>query len=205
MTRPSERRRAQAAENTHNAIVDAARELFAARGYATTTIEQVAKLADVSPATVYAVAGGKRGLLRSLVQRWANSPLASEGVRDLPTMDDPYAIIAHLARASREVRERHGDVLRTLLATAASNSEIATELGSSTARYRGTVGLIAQRLGELGVAGERDRMAGVIWFYFGYNGGYFTLVDDNGWTFDEAEGWLVEQCTSALGISAPTS
>jgi hypothetical protein len=31
--------------------------------------------------------------------------------------------------------------------------------------------------------------------------GYFTLVDDNGWTYAQAERWLVRQATAALGDS----
>jgi Bacterial regulatory proteins, tetR family len=57
--RPS--RRDDYAAATRAAIIDAARRLFAERGYFATRVEDVADLARVAPATVYAVMHGKRG------------------------------------------------------------------------------------------------------------------------------------------------
>jgi AcrR family transcriptional regulator len=202
MARPSELRRAQAAATTHNAIIDAARDLFAERGYVFTTIEQVAKRADVSQATVYAVAGGKRGLLRSLVQRWGDSPVTSRGREELPLLETAGEVVAYVGRANRLIREEHGVIIRILLATAALNSEIAVELKDATAGFRSFTSWVAGELTARGVAGEQAWVADVVWFYFGYSG-YFTLVDDNGWSFEEAERWLVAQCCSALGTSPP--
>src|SRR5258705_11671126 len=56
-------RRREAAERTRKAIVGAARTLFLERGYALTTLEQVAEGAGVATPTVYATFGNKRELL----------------------------------------------------------------------------------------------------------------------------------------------
>ena len=52
-------------EATRQAIVKAARQLFSERGYFATKVDDVAALARVAPATVYAVSGGKQGLVRT--------------------------------------------------------------------------------------------------------------------------------------------
>jgi hypothetical protein len=37
----------------------------------------------------------------------------------------------------------------------------------------------------------------ILWFYFGY-AGFFTLVDDNGWSYPRAEQWLCTTAAAAL-------
>ena len=37
----------------------------------------------------------------------------------------------------------------------------------------------------------------MLWFYFGYQS-YFTLHDDNAWTYQRAEQWLADQACEAL-------
>jgi AcrR family transcriptional regulator len=202
MERPSQQRRAQYVASTHHAIIDAAGRLFAQQGYFATKVDQIAHLADVSPATVYAVAGGKEGLIRSLVKRWAESPILEESLRQLPGLTDPFEVVSYVAQASRQVREQHGDVMRTLLATAPSHPEMARELEISTDRYRRTLAKTAEHLDGLGVPGGTDYISDVLWFFFGYSG-YFTLVDDNRWSYDRAQQWLLAQCAQALGINAP--
>ena len=66
MTYDSPLRRRQAAETRGN-VVDAARRLFAAKGFPATTIADVAHEAGVSPQTVYGTFGGKPGLVVALV------------------------------------------------------------------------------------------------------------------------------------------
>jgi len=198
MASTSEQRRAAHAALTKSAILDAARALFIEQGYFATTIDQVARAADMSPATVYAVAGGKQGLINALLQQWADSPILRESAEQLPTMTDPRAIIALVAQSSRRVREQHGDVMRILLVTAPHDVAVAEGLAASTARYRGALVSVADRLQQLGaLAVSAADAADTLWFYFGY-AGYFTLTLDNGWTFDRSQAWLFERCCEAL-------
>ena len=60
--------RRQAAERTRAAILDAARELFAERGYAATPMTAIAERAGVALDTVYASAGRKPELARLLIE-----------------------------------------------------------------------------------------------------------------------------------------
>ena len=55
------------AEETRHRILAAARELLAGRGYEGMTLEAIAEEASVSPKTVTAILGSKRGILAELV------------------------------------------------------------------------------------------------------------------------------------------
>ena len=57
-------RRARQAEETREAILAAARRLFAARGYAATSMGDIAAEAGVALQTVYSSVGGKSALHR---------------------------------------------------------------------------------------------------------------------------------------------
>ena len=62
------------AEQTRQAIIAAARRLFAEQGYAQTKMEEIARAAQVAPITVYSAVGGKLGILRTFTEIWsANS------------------------------------------------------------------------------------------------------------------------------------
>src|SRR5689334_18609086 len=67
-------RRAEYAEATRVAIATAARELFMQQGYFGTTVDDIAAAARVAPATVYAVGGGKQGLLKSVIESATTAP-----------------------------------------------------------------------------------------------------------------------------------
>ena len=62
------RARQRQAEETRRRILAATRELFESRGYVGTTLEAIAEVAEVSPKTVAAVFGSKRGILAEVVK-----------------------------------------------------------------------------------------------------------------------------------------
>ena len=61
-------RRAEHAIATRRAVLDAARELFIERGYAVTTVADIARRARVAVDTVYAAVGRKPALLREVLE-----------------------------------------------------------------------------------------------------------------------------------------
>jgi AcrR family transcriptional regulator len=78
----SERRNAQA-EETREAVLDAAARLFIANGFDGTSVNTVADAAGVSPETVYARFGTKRALLGEATQR------AVRGDDPRPVLEQP--------------------------------------------------------------------------------------------------------------------
>lgn len=202
MPPPAKSRRAEYAEATRQAIVDAARLLFAQQGYFATTVEEIAKEARVAPATVYAVAGGKQGLMRTLVDVWSTDPVVAESLAAQKALTDPGEILRHAAATVRAMREKYGDIVRMVLVTAPHNPDVQEALDVATKRYRAAVAAVIAQLaaaGGLPARTDRGKAAEVLWFYFGYSG-LFTLVDENGWSYERAERWLVEQAAAALGL-----
>lgn len=59
--------RSEQADLTRQRIIDAAATLFIHRGYTATTIAEVARTANISAETVYAVFDGKRGILEGVI------------------------------------------------------------------------------------------------------------------------------------------
>jgi AcrR family transcriptional regulator len=193
-------RRVEYAETTRMAILDAARRLFSERGYFSTKVDDIATLARVAPATVYAVSGGKQGLLRTLMETGTEDPLVEDSIRAIMDMDDPEAIVRLTVKTCRIMRENYVDIIRVMITTAPHDQGAATTFAMSTARYRQAFVPIAGRLFDLGALQEDmdiDQTVDVFWFYLGYSG-LNTLHDDNGWSYDRAERWLCQQITAAL-------
>lgn len=193
-------RREEYAQATRQAILDAARKLFAERGYFATKVDDIAALARVAPATVYAVSGGKQGLLNALIDVWSLDPIVKASLDRVEKLNDPAETLRFVASVVRQMREEFGDIMRVLLNTAPHDPAVAKSLAAGTARYREAFRQLAQRLQKLNALREGMDPAtalDVLWFYLGYSG-LFVLHDDNGWSYDRAEQWLYEQCCRAL-------
>jgi len=193
-------RRAEYAEVTRQAILIAARKLFSERGFFATKVDDIATEARVSPATVYAVTGGKQGLLQELMSIWTTDPIVEATISNVAASSDPIDIITQVASTSRQMREDFADVMRVLLATAPHDQGVAEQLERATAVYRAAFVPIAERLAKLGALRPGVDVAcavDVLWFYFGY-ASYFTLHDDNGWSYERAGQWLAEQACRSL-------
>jgi AcrR family transcriptional regulator len=193
-------RRAEYAETTRRAAVDAARRLFSQKGYFATTVNEIATAARVSPATVYAVNGGKQSLLRTLIDEWSIAPVVAQARERIENLDDPTEILRYVAELTRQMRQDYGDIMRVVIGAAPHDETAAAGLALATSRYRGFDAFVAQRLADLGALREgldADEATDILWFYLGY-AGFFTLVDDNGWSYPKAEKWLYTAVTAAL-------
>ncbi len=201
---PKRTRRQDYADATRQAIIDAARRLFAERGYFATKVDDIAAEARVAPATVYAVTGGKQNLLDILITAWTTDPIVEQTLSHIDTSTDSVAIVREVASASRTMREAYVDVIRVMLTTAPHDEAVARQERAATAIYRAALAPIAERLVQLGDLRPGIHAAeavDLLWFYFGYSS-YFTLHDDNGWSYDRAEHWLAGQAIAAL-LSPP--
>ena len=193
-------RREEYAQATRQAILDAARKLFAERGYFAAKVDDIAAEARVAPATVYAVGGGKRGLLDELIRIWTTDPIVEATITDIGASSDPVEIIREVSSVVRRMREEFADVMRLLLTTAPHDSNVAEQLRGATDVYRGAFVPIAQRLSDLGALRpglDVEQAVDLLWFYFGY-ASLFTLHNDNGWSYERAEQWLADQACREL-------
>ena len=193
-------RRQEYAQATRQAIVDTARRLFAERGYFATRVEDIATEARVAPATVYAVTGGKQGLLIELITTWTSDPIVAATISHIRASRDPTGVVREVAAASRQMREQFADIMRVMLTTAPHDAVVAAQMEKATSVYRAAFVPVAEQLDKLRALRRGIDVAqavDVLWFYFGY-GSYFTLHDENGWSYERAEHWLADQACREL-------
>jgi TetR/AcrR family transcriptional regulator, regulator of cefoperazone and chloramphenicol sensitivity len=116
----SEQRAAQA-QWTRAEIAHAARRLFVAKGWAATTVRDVAATAGVSVPTVYATYGGKSGLAWSLVESAVLDAELPRQRDELAAAATPADQLAVMVAFDRRLFERAGDVI--VLAREAGRTE----------------------------------------------------------------------------------
>jgi AcrR family transcriptional regulator len=193
-------RRAKQALATRTDILRAARRLFAQRGYAATSMADIAEEADVAVQTIYASCGSKRALAAALVDfidEEADVPALSQELREAT---DPRAAIAIAARLTRQIQERSADAIRALASAAAVEPAAAEAMAEGQRRHRaGTAGLVA-RLAAMGALRDGvtvERGAAQASLLFG-NAVYAELVGDHGWSYDEVEQWVRDTAGTLL-------
>ena len=200
----AERRRSRRAELARGRIINAGAHVLLEHGYFRATVEQIADAAGVSPATVYAVAGGKSGILDALMQAWAASPEVTRVEETLAAAATPVEVLDALARASARVRSDHGRTIRIALSTAPHDDGAAASLQVATARYRSALMVVARRLQELDPQHfpNVDTLAEELWFCFGY-GAWNALLNDLGHSVDSAQAWLRQRAGVLLSVAEP--
>jgi AcrR family transcriptional regulator len=185
--------RERGAAETRRELMEAALRLFAQRGYSQVTVADIAREAGTAVKTVYASVGGKAEILREIVERAVVGSRADESVAAVRATDDPATALALLANGTRRGNEGQRDVI-AIANSALPVHENAGELWEQlTGRYRDALREVAAHLHGLGSLREGmtiDRCADVLWFCFGPQA-WRTLVDDCGWSWDDAERQLL--------------
>ncbi len=189
---PRANRRTEYARMTRQAILDAARSLFTAQGYYATKVEQIADAAQVAPATVYAVGGGKNGLLRTLIETTVNSAENGRLLAEIEAATDPGRLIRLVVAASRTRFGQWSTLMRQVVAAAPQEATVREAMEIAHEGLRSGLRLAAERLAALGAL--RDGLdaaeaADVLWLYL-CNAAYFVRGDDLGWPLDKSEAWL---------------
>jgi AcrR family transcriptional regulator len=193
-------RRQESAAYTRQLILDAAAELFAERGYSATTVQDVAARAGVALATVYTSVGGKPTLATELIMAAATAPEAAEALADIAAATDPVTVLGLVARGTRLVNERAGAVVEVMVSASVTVPEIAEATSQAIRGYRAALRAVADRLDALSALRPgltTDRSSDILWFFFGLHS-WRHLTRDTGWTFDEAQEWLVQRAAEAL-------
>jgi len=72
-------------------MLDAARRLFLERGYAATTIPEIAAAAGVAVPTIYWAFGSKRGLVSEIRQAWFEAAQTATGLGKVLAVKEPGA------------------------------------------------------------------------------------------------------------------
>lgn len=199
-------RRAEQAAQTRAAVLDAARELFVDKGYAATTVADVARRARVAVDTVYATVGRKPALLREVLET------ALSGTdRAVPARQRDYVVRVRAATTARDkiaeyvrglvaIQARLAPVflaLRDAGATDPDSAALWTEIIERRARNMRDFAADLRATGELRDDLSDDEVADIVWSMNGPEY-WVLLVGERGWTPERFGGYLVDAWTRVL-------
>ena len=193
-------RRAEYAQATREAILAAARELFVERGFFGTRVEDIARSARVAPATVYAVGGGKSGLLRELIETAVGSEENAAIYARIDAMESPHELIRFIVGTTQAKFADWPGLMRQVVAAAPQEPGVRESLEAAHFSMREGLARTARglaRLGALRADMDADRATDVLWYFLG-NSSYFTLSDDLAWTATRTADWLFETLAYTL-------
>ena len=190
--------RQAAAARTQARVVGVATRLLLERGYATTSLADVADEAEVSPALVYAAFGNKAGLVKRVI----DVAIAGDD-EPLAVGQRPAAAAVASASGARarcrltgelvaDIQRRTAGLLPVLRAAAAADPELAALERRSEQGLR--VGMlefvgILEADGQLRDGLTLDRAADIAWVSADA-AAYHRLVLQRGWTHEEYAAWL---------------
>ncbi|GAA0615567.1 TetR/AcrR family transcriptional regulator [Sporichthya brevicatena] len=137
-----ERRRAR----TRTAILDAAEEVFRARGYDAARVEEIAERADMSVGSIYQHFDGKRGLYLTLVDRALELFTAYMARSEDPSFTPLQRVLAGGDAYLRFHRDHPGAF--QFLAYRAPGEDALAEDDALEARVRDRVGLLLDRFAQ---------------------------------------------------------
>lgn len=191
-------RRALQAEQTRLEILGAARRLFAAEGYAATTLRHIASEAGVSVQTVFNSVGSKAELVRRLNDVIDREAGIGELAAEIATSTDPLAVAAIPARISCRIVERCGDLVRISLDAARSEKELAEVGAEGGRRHRAGAARVASRLGELDALSVDESAAATTIAALSEIRLALALLDDYGLDLAAVEQWIVTTTVRAV-------
>jgi len=195
----SDTRDAQAAQ-TRSYILKAAKKLFQTEGFDRVTINKLAKAAEVSMPTIYAIFKSKRGVLQSLIDDALPPEQFAELVEDSMHEKSPkkrLSITAKLARQIYDAEKELMDILRGASVVAPEFKELEQE--REKRRYERQGEYVKQMMKEKSLAKglTLQKARDILWALTGRDM-YRMLVVERKWTSDEYEKWLAQILLKSL-------
>lgn len=198
-------REAQAA-TTRTRIATAAGDLFASRGYAATSIGQVAEAAGVARPTVYTTFDGKAALLGAALElRFAGDdepvPVSERPwFRRVVEAQDQHEMLDEYAGVCRLIAERVATLYEAVRNAVGADEQVARLYGRLKEQRHTGARMVIAALVSLGPL--RDRMdpataADVLW-HWNDPALWTAFVTDRGWHPDDYQRWLARTMRESL-------
>lgn len=194
-------RRAQA-EQTRGALIEAAHAALVTRGYAATTVAEVAEACGVSVESVYKRFGGKPGLVRAVVEAalLGDQSVPAETRSDALPVTDPVRLLRGWGQLTAEIAPKVAPILLLLRQAATHNHDLtalALELdGNRRQRMRAN----ARRLSDAGYLRPRistEHATDIMWTYSSAEL-FDLLVQRSGWPLDQYAAFISEALIAHL-------
>ena len=192
--------RERQAADTRRRIVEATRQLLQKEGYAGMTIEAIARRAEVSAPSVYAIFKSKTGILIELLDHATFGPEYDEAVRQALTAKDPETRLQLAAPIARQIHDAQSTTFDLLRGAGVVAPELARlEQQRECLRYERQERMIvslrdAGRLRpDLDYTSARD----IFWMLTGRDI-YRMLVRERGWSSQKYQDWLADTLVRSL-------
>jgi AcrR family transcriptional regulator len=190
--------RERQAQATRQAVMVAARDLFATRGYTATTIESISRAAGIPVQTIYSAFGAKRVILEDIRAAWirdADVAESSAEAMSMPRLADRLRLAAHWTRRQFELGH---DVIAAYQEAARVDPEAARIWKAALdGRREGYMRLIGSASADLR-PGLSVKRAVDTFIAMTLSEAFRTLVLESGWTADQFEDWLVRTVVPEL-------
>jgi AcrR family transcriptional regulator len=192
--------RERQAGDTRRRIVEATRKLLEREGYAGMTIEAVARAAQVSAPTVYAIFKSKTGILIALLDESMFGQDYEDLVRQALSAKDPEDRLRLAAGIARQIRGAQSATFDLLRGAGVVAPEVAKlEQQRERLRYDGEKSMIIslRDSGELRPGLSFQTARDVFWMLTGGDV-YRMLVSERGWSPHKYENWLADTLVDSL-------
>jgi AcrR family transcriptional regulator len=203
------RRQAEAVERRRR-VIDAAHELFLSDGYGATSINEIARAADVSAQMIYASFGSKAGILAKLVDvvvagddaalHGDDGPLLRDRLTDEELFADDLRVrFRAIGRHAAGTHGRAGPVLQLIDSVAGSDAAVAELRAGLLAGHREDTGLAVAALpwDRLRPGLDRVTVSDLMYFVLGWHS-YIALVLERGWTPEQYAERIADTMTHLL-------
>jgi AcrR family transcriptional regulator len=196
--------RDEQAARTRSRILDAAAELFVARGYARTTMKDIADRAGVARDTVHAVFGSKARVLTALIDVWlvpegsvANVTQTPEAL-EIRDEVDPRRQIELFARWITAISTRLRPVFEILRTASAVEPEMAAVFEEMDRFRMKNMQVYARWFAARGPLRVSTRRAGEITWALASPDVARMFCDELGWSQSQYAQWLADALTRTL-------
>jgi AcrR family transcriptional regulator len=188
--------RQRQADETRRWIVEAARELFLAGGYAATTIDSIASKAGVSNQTVYAVFGSKQSILAEIVQQARFGSTYEKIVKQIVGETEPKERLRLVAKVARQIYESEAAEY-ALLKAVQEIGELERELEFRRYELQEQNITLLAKLGKLKTGLKKSDARDILWTLTGRDI-YRMFVTERGWPPAKYQKWLGQTLIDSL-------
>jgi len=204
--------RQRTAAERRQRILDSASELFATRGYAATTMAEIASAAGVALDTIYDTIGTKPQLFRLLIETaisGVDRPVAvldRDYIARLRAEPDPVAKLAFYATALSQIHRRLAPLCLAARAISHEDPELSEIWEAMHARRARNMPLLIEHLkstGALRADITAAEAADTVWA-INSTEVYLLLRDQRGWSDQQYEAWLARTLARLLLDTART-
>jgi AcrR family transcriptional regulator len=192
--------RERQAELSRSEILLSARRLFAERGFARTSVRDIAQAAGVSSQTVYNSIGSKQAVVARLNELIDSEAGIGAIVGPIAASRDPQQLAALPARITRSMLENCGDIIHAVVTGAAAEPEIQAVLDEGHRRHLEGARTVVRLLQDMNAlastadsAATSETLAAITDFRFG-----LVLRESYGWSLDRIEEWMTATSRSLL-------